>query len=641
MSDENRKRFLAFDFNENNNVGGSAFVGLSTEQVRKCDERSPSRNSESIIDADSLFLADAIDTINNPSIYSNAGETDVTNGSIRDATGLSDSRSFSSLERSFRSLLKPASVAPPEIYRSNQNGKSDILSQDRSNTISDSSTRRSNTNDGSLLGHSRQRSEVDELVEHLDQYISATGDDSKLEDISATQPENDPVPVDDDDDFFYEKNEHGEFISPISVIAPLIVTGGDDDYDFPIDFSESSQSRERSLTADKLNEQTGNGELSSRCRSKNNSLVDLSVDTSKFHSESMPALLNTRVSPYPIYDGSFDDTSSAPKNFRVVNDNRGRFYLNDTATEDEESIGQTKESILYEFATSDGNASKASSFQERNFLGNLPNPNLQLQESSKTGDILRTASDTVDRMSGKSSTEKAQLDKNVRLVSSYVEELKLKYFPTSNSLQPPPNLPLSLKTKNTADQQQSIKVRIRTSSKQIGIKHGRAKQKLLSLETANEAELPTNLERADHTKEFQEMLHRERGVGDSQPMFYETSGFEGYDSDDLLAPLRESKQGGGSRASMLLKRTDTITSYFTKTQERLANNDCYPDRFQNALQHTESRLTLHSTGVPSGRPTDIDSESEDAVQRDSVDYTSYRNQYGTGLKVANPDSNSG
>lgn len=102
-------------------------------------------------------------------------------------------------------------------------------------------------------------------------------------------------------------------------------------------------------------------------------------------------------------------------------------------------------------------------------------------------------------------------ERNVRLVSSYVEELRLKYYKTSNFLQAPPNLPSSLKQKNNLIQPKNIKVRIRTSSKQIGIKHGRVKQKLLTLETTNEEEGENQKDKinVDHTKEFHKLLNRE------------------------------------------------------------------------------------------------------------------------------------
>lgn len=79
-------------------------------------------------------------------------------------------------------------------------------------------------------------------------------------------------------------------------------------------------------------------------------------------------------------------------------------------------------------------------------------------------------------------------------------------------------MPVALKQKNNLIQPKNIKVKLRTSSKQIGIKHGKVKQKLLALETRNEESDGTatglkNKINVDHTKEFHKLLGKENETG--------------------------------------------------------------------------------------------------------------------------------
>ena len=161
----------------------------------------------------------------------------------------------------------------------------------------------------------------------------------------------------------------------------------------------------------------------------------------------------------------------------------------------------------------------------------------------------------------------------ISLVSEYVEELRYKYFPTANVVQPPPNLPLSIKSKNTLELPQSsnIKVKIRTSSKQIGIKHGKAKQKLLSLEAPAEedeysdVEDPLNISFNGNEGYIPTAEEEEERL-----ILSELPGDEAYNGDDLMAPLRErnktinSAKNGNARVS----RSDSTKSYFTKNAHR-------------------------------------------------------------------------
>lgn len=259
-------------------------------------------------------------------------------------------------------------------------------------------------------------------------------------------------------------------------------------------------------------------------------------------------------------------------------------------------------------------------------------------------------------------------DKMVRLVSSYVEELRLKYYTTSNFLQAPPNLPISLKQKNNLIQPKNIKVRIRTSSKQIGIKHGGAKQKLLTLETTKEEENGNDSVKfvgsrskinVDHTKEFHNLLNKgginkqlnlspsQELQGEDDDITYSNSpgdgangdyylddipGDDAYDSDDAMAPLRETRE---SQISRRVSRSNTVVSYFTKNQQRLRsgtleNSYAYLQGLPNDISIEDYR-----NEDLSGRVARSDSVGSDTSNMLDPVYS-----YGNALHVANPDTDS-
>lgn len=249
------------------------------------------------------------------------------------------------------------------------------------------------------------------------------------------------------------------------------------------------------------------------------------------------------------------------------------------------------------------------------------------------------------------STVSSKPDKTVRLVSSYVEELRLKYYKSSNFLAAPPNLPISLKQKNNLIQPKNIKVRIRTSSKQIGIKHGGAKQKLLSLETANEDSInnfssakfngATNRVNVDHTKEFHDLFSKE-GLMKSpnkanEPEFSKPDddyylknipGDDAYDSDDAMAPLRK----GSSVA-----RNNTVVSYYTKNQRRFRSGT-----LDNGYAHLQDLPTnINVKDYEDEEPLDVNGP-EDSVMSDDSSSINPALSYGKsqGLHVANPDADS-
>lgn len=251
-------------------------------------------------------------------------------------------------------------------------------------------------------------------------------------------------------------------------------------------------------------------------------------------------------------------------------------------------------------------------------------------------------------------------DKTVRLVSSYVEELRLKYYKTSNFLAAPPNLPITLKQKNNLIQPKNIKVRIRTSSKQIGIKHGGAKQKLLSLETSNEEpregfgaarfQSIKNRIDVDHTKEFHDLLSnggmpkpssrtRDRQASqssddDPEKFLNDIPGDDAYDSDDAMAPLREK---GGARSLKGPTRSNTVVSYYTKNQGRLRSGT-----LDNGYQHLQNLPTNINIKDYEDKESVATSGLDDSATSDEASSLEQTFSYskGQGLHVANPDVDS-
>ena len=268
---------------------------------------------------------------------------------------------------------------------------------------------------------------------------------------------------------------------------------------------------------------------------------------------------------------------------------------------------------------------------------------------------IRSSDSTTTTTSGSS-----RPDKTVRLVSSYVEELRLKYYKTSNFLAAPPNLPVTLKQKNNLIQPKNIKVRIRTSSKQIGIKHGGAKQKLLSLETANEdsregingAKFQSSKNRidVDHTKEFHDLLNN-GGMGkrsnstndrktshgsndDPEKYMNEIPGDDAYDSDDAMAPLREK---GGARSLRGPTRSNTVVSYYTKNQNRFRSGTL--DNGYAYLQDLPANINIKDYEDNVSVANSAIEESIISDDSSSLEQTFSYNR-GPGLHLANPDTNS-
>lgn len=244
------------------------------------------------------------------------------------------------------------------------------------------------------------------------------------------------------------------------------------------------------------------------------------------------------------------------------------------------------------------------------------------------------------------STNSSKPDKNVRLVSSYVEELRLKYLTTSNFLQAPPNLPISLKQKSNLILPKTMKVRIKTNSKQVGIKHGKAKQKLLALETTNEETDESDDTKfmgikskinVDHTREFHNLfqkkgtngIHGEENDKESvkleEDYLKDIPGDDAYDSDDMMAPLRLDNKNLDEGT---VTRSGTTVSYYTKNKERLRSGTL--DHGYDYLQKLPTDINIEDyEDTTNNKVTDTGSIS-------SKESGYYESKYQ--LHVANPDS---
>ncbi len=362
------------------------------------------------------------------------------------------------------------------------------------------------------------------------------------------------------------------------------------------------------------------------------------------------------------------------RNFRVVNEEKPNFYLNDSTSEDDaRSCGRTETNSIttsLERKSSLASSIKAGLLPTTSYNGSHQSSTAQEPTVSSETETIKSPASTVSdsKKSFKSSTNIP--DKNVRLISSYVEELRLLYFPTSNSLQLPPDLPYALKNKNSLEQPQNIKVTIRTSTRQVGIKHGKAKQKLLTLETTNEEDEEENGElsglnnksestKVDHTKEFHTLFKKDEKISEAdQDILDDIPGDEAYDSDDLMAPLRENpnQRVHDNVSQTRLKRTDTVASYFTRNAARIrsgtldgsyvpqlpldtikyeTNDDLIPTPITPVFADKDQlakNTHSHHSGPPKVAKDDGDYEL------DATDFGYYQGSEGTGLHITNPDS---
>lgn len=231
-------------------------------------------------------------------------------------------------------------------------------------------------------------------------------------------------------------------------------------------------------------------------------------------------------------------------------------------------------------------------------------------------------------------------ERSTKLVSGYVEELRLRYYKTSNFLEAPPNLPMVLKQKNNLIQPKNIKVKIRTNTKQIGIKHGRVKQKLLASETTNDKgnTESKSVANVDHSKELHNFFNKEdaensepntAGIDEDSRYLNDIPGDDAYDSDDILAPLREKKD------SHIVSRSDTVVSYYTKSQNRLKNKD-----FLEGAPELPSHIIKGPKEAVAGHN---EQDSKRVMRSGSINtinsqYITKKISGSLGLHIANPDS---
>ncbi|EDO16440.1 hypothetical protein Kpol_1066p4 [Vanderwaltozyma polyspora DSM 70294] len=380
---------------------------------------------------------------------------------------------------------------------------------------------------------------------------------------------------------------------------------------------------------------------------------------------------------YTNTDG--DSCVSGPKTFRVVNQDSTKFTL---GTDDDLATSTEDDVKTNDLANSFNDL--ANSFNDLDFKsGSLDShnrdvvtPTVETHDSiSKNGSFniasrpeipsIPTSPETADlsiyhqsskqiraainsnSINNSSSTVSStpisnKRDTNVRLVSSYVEELRLKYFTTSNFLQAPPNLPITLKQKNNLIQPKNIKVTIRTSSKQIGIKHGKVKTKLLALETTNEdsnentvgsSQNPNKI--VDHTKEFHNLIKKKDDTGSndendhySNSYMKDIPGDDAYDSDDILAPLRKKNS-----LEETPTRHNTVVSYYTKTKTRLRSGTL--DNSYSQLQELPSNILISDyedkENIKDANYDDVSNSEGDSEQ----EYITRGN-----LHIANPDGES-
>ncbi|CAI4055805.1 hypothetical protein N7582_000432 [Saccharomyces uvarum] len=376
--------------------------------------------------------------------------------------------------------------------------------------------------------------------------------------------------------------------------------------------------------------------------------------------------------------------------FRVVNEDRPSFYLNsaedtgslidrhsvDTATSSgeycmplnvanpsEPSISKSTKSNVLSTLNSSGDTKSSNKTSELNSLNSISESLVPAAHSLNEDTIsteqaagFPTSAPTVpSEKSVKGSTLTSVVsnksEKSVPLVSSYVEELRLKYYRTSNFLQAPPNLPVALKQKNNLIQPRNIKVKLRTSSKQIGIKHGKVKQKLLALETRNEdsnersngADSKNNIN-VDHTKEFHKLLEKETGAGSASKSgdadedqaddyLKDIPGDEAYNSDDIMAPLREKK--GQTDSADSVTRSSTVVSYYTRSQNRMRSGTLDNDYVNR--QKLPTHICLQDYRDSNAK---IDVTRQDSISTTDSDAVDPNYSLGRGLRVANPDSDS-
>lgn len=566
--------------------------------------------------------------------------------------------------------------------------------------------------DCNMKAHKRQKSEIDQLMDDLENFEKERRANLEADLSLHSVPSKEDVPV--VNSTF--DNSSSELNSPIAYVSSLnlgeskqsLITAERDTHERPSNLS-SLESTDRYVNSSDQEGDACQDDQFSFTDSHGESVMDLQQISYNNAGKSVPvtssfrytsadqpkaSLKNNYVVSNNTYQEDqaditapdFDDriNEEQPRQFRVVNNDKASFYLNEesSTTEDDMNSFSAIESAPFSQSTSSHKALSFESSQTRGLSKDSRSEeksSFHHDPSTSTDELIPSTVEATPRSQNLSDATQSsgvsgnsmnvQQDKTVRLVSSYVEELRLKYFPTSNSLQPPPDLPHALKSKNNLEQPQNIKVRIRTSSKQIGIKHGKAKQKLLSLETTSEEKenqasdiigsSPNASTKVDHTREFHELFGKtnlqatENISPDDDDIFLnDIPGDEAYDSDDLMAPLRERKDDTvmfigedltlDGPTSNRIGRSDTVTSYFTRKANRLRSGtldlnykylpklpiDASMDDYSNQ-QYEHDYATLKHASV-----------DKDTMSNDDNEDVYYPFNYNGGLHVTNQSSDS-
>ncbi|CDO92371.1 unnamed protein product [Kluyveromyces dobzhanskii CBS 2104] len=535
--------------------------------------------------------------------------------------------------------------------------------------------------------HQRQKSEVEQLVDHLDDFIHQSTFDVRS---SPHSVDGDSViPQLDTKTDVPSDNESSKNVSPLygNLSAKLSAIELDDNHSKGEQSSDDQFSYNESLNeeieASESQKDTAASSLSDVGGIQPSSRFIVTNANEAYESEPEEGFVDLQeyeagcdqLTENEAADASADEnhlyqmmqgSEYERRKFRVVNEEKPNFYFNDSTSEEENHSHRNTDtnSITTSLARRNSESSSA-----KGGLSSLPSNgdshhSSLLESKSIDNDTINTANSKMGLK--KTGTKGTIPDKNVRLISSYVEELRLLYFPTSNSLQLPPDLPYALKNKNSLEQPQNIKVTIRTSTRQVGIKHGKAKQKLLSLETTKEEEegeesgsnsiagLKFNSEstKVDHTKEFHTLFKKDEKISEAdQDILDDIPGDEAYDSDDLMAPLRENPEQRihYEVSQTRLKRSDTVSSYFTRNAGRMRSGTLdvsytpqLPLDLRKYDNNDETQKTSNNISENNGTPLKasrpVIDEDDDDYEFDSSDFVYYQGSVGNGLRITNPDS---
>lgn len=102
-----------------------------------------------------------------------------------------------------------------------------------------------------------------------------------------------------------------------------------------------------------------------------------------------------------------------------------------------------------------------------------------------------------------------------------------------------------------------------------------------------------------------------------------------YDSDDVMAPLREKKTDANAKN---ISRSNTVVSYYTKKQNRLRSGTVDIDYLSNRELPTGISISDYKENDM------MDPQRSSSINSEKSDLTNLNFSFGTSLHVANPDS---